>query len=54
VFGAKHTAKTRRRFIENVIDVGASSAVFFEFEGGGQSGNASADDGDASHGLRIT
>ena len=53
VFGAKHASQTRRRFVENVVDIGAGPALLFEGEGGGQAGNASADDGDAFHELRL-
>jgi len=48
VLGAKHASQTRRRFIKNVVDIGSGPALLFEVEGGGQSGDASADDGDAS------
>ena len=51
VFGAEDAAETRGRFVENVVDIGAGAAVLFEGEGGGEAGDASADDGDASHGL---
>ena len=53
VFGAENAAEPRRRFVESVFDVGAGAALFFEREGGGESGDASADDGDAIHGLRL-
>jgi len=48
VFSAKNSAEARRRFEQSVFDGGAVAAVPFEGEGGGESGDASADDGDAS------
>ena len=49
MFGAEDAAEARRGFVENVVDVRARvAAVLFEGEGGGESGDASADDGDAS------
>jgi hypothetical protein len=36
VFGAEDAAQARGGFIEDVVDIGAAAAVFFEGEGGGQ------------------
>jgi hypothetical protein len=49
VFGAEDAAQARGGFVEDIVDAGARvAAVLFEGEGGGESGDASADDGDAS------
>src|ERR1019366_9495399 len=49
VFGAENAAEARGRFVENVVEIGARAAVLFQDEGGGEAGDASANDGDASH-----
>ena len=36
VFGAKDAAQTRRRFVENIVQIAAGTAAFFEREGGGE------------------
>src|SRR5258708_6470432 len=47
MFSAQDAAETLGCFVDNVVDIGASAAVLFEFEGSGKAGNASADDEDA-------
>ncbi len=46
--GAEDAAERGRRFIEGVFD-SAGTAMLFEGESGGESGDASADDRDAGH-----
>ena len=48
VLGAEDAAELRGGFVENVFDC-AGAAGFFEGEGGGESGDAAADDCDAGH-----
>jgi len=48
VFGAEDAAEARGRFVEDVVNGRAGAAALFEFEGGGEAGDAAADDGDAS------
>jgi hypothetical protein len=50
--GAEDAAEVRRGFVECVVDC-AGAAGFFEGEGGGESGDAAADDGDANHGSFV-
>ena len=52
VCGAENAAEFKRRFIKDVLD-STGGALFFEGEGGAESGNAAADDGDAGHGKRL-
>jgi hypothetical protein len=46
--GAENAAELGRGFEESVIDCAGAAGVF-ESEGGGESGDAAADDGNANH-----
>lgn len=48
VIGAENPAKPQARLEENVVDIRGGAAAFFEGEGGGQAGDSSADNSDAS------
>src|SRR5208282_3937765 len=48
-FRAEDAAQVSGGFVESVFGSGAAAPILFEGEGRGESGDASADNGDASH-----
>src|SRR5260370_9674181 len=52
VLRAEHATELGRRFVENVLDLGARATSLFEGESRGQSADAAADNGDALHEVR--
>jgi len=54
VFSGNHASKARTGFKEHVFDWGTGASLLFESEGGGQAGDAAADDGDAFHAFILS
>ena len=53
LFRAQDATQTRRSLVKNILEIGTGPPKFLKSESSGEAGDASAEDGDAFHELRL-